>query len=110
MRPRPAISWGAFRSIRSPRNRISPRSGRWKPEITLKRVVFPAPFGPISAVIEFGATSRAAPSSAATPPKCFTTPSTSRIGPLLKDHLLALAEDALRAERHQSDEDEPNDD
>src|SRR5918999_5226490 len=111
MRPRPAIACGAFPSIRSPRNRISPRSGRWKPEITLKSVVLPAPFGPIRAVIEPCPTSSVAPSSAAMPPKCFTTPSTARIfAPLLKDHLLALAEDALWAERHQPDEDEPDHD
>src|SRR5688572_14081515 len=93
--------------------------------MTLKNVVLPAPLGPISAVIEPSATSSVAPSTAKRPPKCLTTSSVSRIGAPLdapvaraegavasftEHHLLALAEHSLRPERHQQDQDQPNQD
>ncbi len=40
----------------APAKRTAPRSGRMNPETRLKTVVLPAPFGPISAVIEPSAT------------------------------------------------------
>src|SRR5215218_5778086 len=75
-----------------------------------KSVDLPAPFGPISAVIVPRSTPKLAPSTARTPPKRFSTPSTSRMASLTEEHLLLLAEDPLRAERHQQDEDGADDD
>src|SRR3712207_841705 len=96
---------------------MRPRSGRANPETRLKSVVLPAPLGPISAVIEPRRTSSVAPSTALTPPKRLTTSSTSRMrspagaaaASVTEHHLLALAEDALRPERHEEDEHEPDD-
>ena len=49
-----------------------------RPQIALNRVVFPAPFGPISPVIPPASTSSSTWSNARTPPKCTSTCSTSR--------------------------------
>src|SRR5918995_3118923 len=82
--------------------------------MTLNSVVLPAPFGPIRAAMEPSATPKVAPSTARMPPKRLTTPSISSKGlPLgvavsvAKDHLLALAEHALRPVGHQSDQQQP---
>ena len=50
-RPMPAavIASGRKPAIEWPRSKISPSSGMNMPEIRLKAVVLPAPFGPISA-------------------------------------------------------------
>jgi hypothetical protein len=48
--------------------------------ITLKAVVFPAPFGPIRPTISPGSAVKETPSSATIPPKRFVTFSTSRRG------------------------------
>src|SRR5215207_4216685 len=87
--------------------------------MTLKKVVLPAPLGPISAVIERSRTDSVARSTARIPPKRLTTPSASKIGgpaaaaplgSITEDHLLTLAEDSLGAEGHQPDQDQPDDD
>ena len=46
-----------------------PEVGRWKPVMTLKAVVFPAPFGPIKLVTPPHSTRKLMPASALTPPK-----------------------------------------
>ncbi len=79
--PRYARRYGASLSMRSPSNQISPRSSGIVPSIRLKSVVFPEPFGPISAVIVPRSTDRFTPSTALTPPKRFSALLTSRIGP-----------------------------
>src|SRR5919109_3048446 len=93
--------------------------------MTLKKVVLPAPLGPISAVIEPSRTPRVARSTARMPPKRLTTPSASKIVPLprtgagalavgagsvTEDHLLSLPERTLGPEGHQADEHETDDD
>src|SRR3954453_2914065 len=78
--------------------------------MTSKSVDLPAPFGPISAVIDPRSTDRLAPSIARTPPYRFSIPSPSRIGSLTEQHLLLRPEDPLRPKRHQQDEHEPDDD
>src|SRR5918996_5611504 len=85
---------------------MRPASARMKPVMTLNSVVLPAPLGPISAVIEARRTSSVAPSTAWMPPKALETRSTSRIRPssVTEHHLAALAEDALRPEGHEQDE------
>src|SRR5664280_315064 len=55
-----------------------PRSGVWRPLMTLNSVVLPAPFGPMSPVTVPASTVRLASLSAATPPKRTATPSTVR--------------------------------
>src|SRR5687768_379766 len=92
--------------------------------MTLKKVVFPAPFGPISAVIEPSFTLIVAPSTARMPPNRLTTSSATKITPsrsaraseagatavsVTEHHLLPLPERALGPERHQQDEDQPDD-
>ena len=47
--PRRQIASGDSPVMRSPLKTTSPEVGRWKPEISEKVVVLPAPFGPISA-------------------------------------------------------------
>ena len=54
-----------------PRNRTSPLSGSKEPPTIWNRVVFPAPFGPISAVIFPASKSTETPSTACTPSNAF---------------------------------------
>ena len=74
-------SWCGLRPVTSSAPRkMRPESGASTPAIRLNSVVLPAPFGPISPVIEPPAISRLAPSTAATPPKRLETPATRIIG------------------------------
>ena len=57
-----------------------PLVGRMAPETTLKRVVLPAPFGPMIPVMWPGSMSRVQWSKARTPPKSFTRSRTCRMG------------------------------
>ncbi len=75
------ISCGGSRSIRFPWKYICPSVHGPKPVIRLKRVVFPAPLGPINPVIVPGWTLNEQPLTARTPPKSFSTFLISRIGP-----------------------------
>src|SRR5690606_1996989 len=148
-RPRAFVSWKvrtcpirATRNAGTPLRRLPskvqvPVSGLSKPVSRLKRVVLPAPFGPMSAVIAPRGTSRWSTSTALRPPKVRVTLSAMMIGstfatpgaaspmcsPVLltgdcaellldKGQLLLVSEDALGPEydyEHQrrSDEDEP---
>src|SRR3954463_8541943 len=64
----------------SPRNSIVPADAGMSPQITLKRVVFPAPLGPRIARRAPGATSRSTSRTAASPPNRRLTPRRRRIG------------------------------
>ena len=76
--PRRAILWlGQFVTSVSPMN-SRPRSQRIAPERMLTTVVFPAPFGPMSAVICPSGMSNAAPFTACTPWNAFVIPSQRR--------------------------------
>src|SRR6185295_4198589 len=55
----------------SPPNRICPASGRSSPESCLMKVVLPAPFGPITACVSPGRTSKSTPSVATSAPNDF---------------------------------------
>src|SRR6476646_1010289 len=95
----------------SPSNSTSPVAALRKPEMQLKSVVFPAPFGPISAVMELRATSSDTPLTATKPPKRTDMCRTERIASsALKRVLLAVAEDALRPPDDENDEGEPDED
>src|SRR5665213_2329950 len=110
---RPKTDW--------PSNSIAPRSGLMKPVATLKRVVLPAPLGPISAVMDPLLTSNVAPSTAIRPPKPLTRSRTAKMGSsgagsclaalssATEHHLLALAENPLWPERHDQDKHQPDD-
>ncbi len=74
-----------------------------KPETRLNTVVLPAPLGPMSEVIEPSATAKVASFTAATPPKDLATPltSSSTASYFSQQQLAPVAEDALRAQRHE---------
>src|ERR1044072_6720460 len=110
-RPRRASAYAGRTKPKLPSYTRSRMSPRWMPVTTLKSVVLPAPLGPISAVIEPRPTAKLAPSTAVTPPKRLTTSCTSRSGcdSVMQHHLLALAEDPLRAERDKQDQREADD-
>jgi len=74
------IWWGFRLLIFSPLNLISPLSGDARPVIQLKKVVLPAPLGPMRLMISPGNISSTTPSSAFRPPKYFDTPFASRSG------------------------------
>src|SRR6185295_14838549 len=82
--------------------RIAPSRARTKPEIIENRVVLPAPFGPISAVMRSGAAVSDAPSTAFRPPNQQLTRSTASSGstmthlPDRRGRRLAPAEDFPR--------------
>ena len=63
----------------SPRRRISPLSGGKSPVATLKKVVFPAPFGPMRPMIPPSGMTRSTSLTAVRPPKRFVTLRASRI-------------------------------
>src|SRR5712691_317110 len=63
-----------------PLNRIWPDDGRRTPVRQLKKVLLPAPFGPMIARISPGATARLTLLSARNPPKRTARPSVARIG------------------------------
>src|SRR6266436_5175254 len=67
--PLSAISCGRSLSSRSPFSSMRPVASGTRPVIALKSVVFPAPFGPITATTSPGATSRLTPDKALSPPK-----------------------------------------
>ena len=68
----------ARESILEPSSRMLPRVGRSSPTITLRRVLFPAPFGPTTATMSPSSIPNVTPSTAGRPPKRFVMPSTSR--------------------------------
>ena len=75
--PRLAICAGGSPTMSSPASVTRPLSGRIAPEMRLKKVVLPAPFGPMIAVSEPGANLSETSWIAATPPKDFDNPSTA---------------------------------
>src|SRR4051812_7787164 len=64
----------------SPRKRTHPRVGLTVPEITLKSVVLPAPFGPTKPRISVSVTESETSSSARRPPKLTPMASSSSTG------------------------------
>ena len=74
--PRRTIWVGERPPMSSPASFTRPRSGRIAPEIRLKNVVLPAPFGPMIAVSEPAGKSSVTFCIAATPPKDFERSST----------------------------------
>src|SRR5258705_8785296 len=66
--PRLATAYGGRLAIDRPSSAMVPLPGEQKPESTLRREVFPAPFGPITAWMRCGFTVRVTPANAATPP------------------------------------------
>src|SRR5689334_7609029 len=95
---------------------MRPSLGCWKPEMIENKVVLPAPFGPISAVIRPGKAANDALFTASRPPKRLETLSTrSRASATVRLRRLLLFEepsvqagedsgDALRRERDDEDQ------
>src|SRR2546428_3977878 len=75
--PRLQMALLGSRWIGSPCKRMLPWSGANSPAIRLNRVVFPAPFGPMSPVIWPCSMLQCTPCSASSPPKRFVTSQTS---------------------------------
>ena len=67
--PSRAMMWGDSQAIVSPANRTSPELGWYTPVITLKTVVLPAPFGPITLTTSRSRTRRSSRERACSPPK-----------------------------------------
>ena len=78
--PRRATLYAETPPSERPSNVQVPSLGLSKPVSRLKNVVFPAPFGPMSAVIAPRWTSRCSTWTATRPPKRRVTPSATRIG------------------------------
>src|SRR6058998_1224071 len=104
--------------MRASPNQISPPSGRYSPAMMLNRVDFPAPFGPMRPVTDFGATVREQRSTATIPPNVLTTLSAPNIVfgsmlPPLPENAFPLPENSLRSvddedDQQHADEHEPN--
>src|SRR3990172_1890431 len=73
------MRWGFRASIRCPRNRISPASARYAPEMRLSTVVLPEPFGPMSPRISPLRTDSSRLSTATRPPNALRNPRVARI-------------------------------
>src|SRR3954463_533958 len=69
--PRRTIAGAARPAMFSPSNRMRPPSGRIAPEMRLKKLVLPAPLGPITAVSDPAVKCRLTSLIALTPPKDF---------------------------------------
>ncbi len=80
VRPSPSAmrAWAGSPSIARPASAILPEVGRWLPARRSNIVVLPAPFGPTRPTISPARTAKDRPSTAASPPKRFTTAATSR--------------------------------
>jgi hypothetical protein len=76
--PSRAIRSGGKASMGSPSKTMRPASQERKPPMTWKRVVLPAPLGPIRPVTRPGSTAKETSASAWTPPNRLETRSTSR--------------------------------
>ena len=76
--PRAATSCGALPWISRSSKRMVPSSGARKPESRSKRVVLPAPFGPMTALTAPLRTRKETPFTACTPPNRLEMPLTSR--------------------------------
>jgi hypothetical protein len=77
--PRRATSAAGSEVMSSPLNRIAPEVGAMNRVSRLKTVVFPAPFGPMSAWIDPRCTRRSTPATAQNPAKCFLSARASRM-------------------------------
>ena len=85
-RRRAARTRGACcRSRRRRRSRSRPAVGRRTPLATLRSVVLPLPFGPISPTISPSSTYSETPSSARRPRKCLATSSTASASSMTRD-------------------------
>src|SRR5204863_258663 len=81
--PRLAREIGGRPSMRSPARRTVPASKASWPLIRLKHVVFPAPFGPMSATSSPAATANDTSRTACTPPNAFARPTASSTATLM---------------------------
>src|SRR5258708_16561401 len=79
--------------IRRPSIRMDPADGRSSPLIRLKRVVFPAPFGPMRATISPSATAKLTRWRTRRPPKLRATSVPSRKGRAIRLAPLQLVEE-----------------
>src|SRR5215471_14294003 len=89
----------------TPRKRTLPADGRNVPLITLKSVVFPAPLGPMKPQIWRSGTSKFTSFKAATPPKYFVSPWTSRIFTTSPKKFCQLMQQSHYTVRFQQDDD-----
>jgi len=71
-------SWGLAWVMGRSSKRMVPALGVRRPEMRLKTVVLPAPFGPMSPTISPGRTSKVRSETAVRPPKDLVRPETSR--------------------------------
>src|SRR5260221_7005304 len=88
----------------SPAKWICPASGRSSPESCLMKVVLPAPFGPITACVSPGRTSKSTASVATRAPKVLCSLRVSRRLLMLSRH---QAGESASGEDHDQHEDEP---
>src|SRR5580693_1466717 len=87
---------------------MCPSSGRKNPETMENKVVLPAPFGPIKAVMRPGMTSNDARSTARNPPKrfeIFSTPSSASAMTALRRPTGQQPGDAARRQSDDGDQD-----
>src|SRR5262249_31362568 len=94
---------GASPTMEARSKRISPESGLKNPEMSAKRVVLPAPFGPMTAEIDPPGTASEIASVAQRPPKRLVTAMTSSMARPQKyapHGDAAETEEAVRHERH----------
>src|ERR1700682_2429543 len=102
--PRLARLWAGRAVMSSPAKRIRPASGRRLPASWAISVVWPAPFGPMTACVSPSRTSRSMPSLARSAPKLLDRPVTSSIGLVENSGEAALQEDHREHEQRTEDD------
>src|SRR5437016_1767179 len=109
--PSRQISWGGRPVMSRPFRRTVPESGRRWPVMRLKKVVLPAPFGPIVAQIERCGTTSVTPATAWKPANALRTSRTSSTPHPFDpaDQAPQGAHDAAGEQEEQGDQEGPQD-
>src|SRR5574341_2311964 len=99
---------GAVRAVMSsPAKRMRPASGRRLPASWLISVVFPAPFGPMTACVSPSRTSRSTPSVARSAPNAFDKPRISSSASVIVPGSGQQPGEAAPEKQHRGEEEQP---
>ena len=101
--PALAAATGPWPEMRMPSSRTSPLSGVTAPEMELKRLLLPAPLGPMRPRISPGWTSKLMSTLAATPPKDLLTFLIRRMGSGIDFFIRGYLSAGLAADAEEAD-------
>ena len=108
--PRRALEYTGCFVISRPRKKMPPSSACRCPVIRLKKVVFPAPFGPIKERSSLSSRKKSTRSTAINPPKYFARPRVSSIIDFYHQKMPVFykTHDSLASEQHDQNKKQPD--